>query len=165
MDYKKNLVIKYGDRTNKKKSFDEFCRFIEEEFRGKKINFGLVLEPMRTFLFYNIRMYMKTHGIALEEDKLDIYIYIIPNKGLGKRYYEEKFVNSSIKGYNKFIYVALVKQLDYYMESNSSILFIDLAIERGISDKEKEKESILYVEYLSRIDAKENNYYKNGIEK
>ncbi len=49
------------------------------------------------------------------------------------------------------------------MESNSSILFIDLAIERGISDKEKE--SILYVEYLSRIDAKENNYYKNGIEK
>lgn len=51
------------------------------------------------------------------------------------------------------------------MESNSSILFIDLAIERGISDKEKEKESILYVEYLSRIDAKENNYYKNGIEK
>jgi len=42
-------------------------------------------------------------------------------------------------------------------------LFIDLAVERGISNKEKENESIFYIEYLSRIEAKENNYYKNGI--
>lgn len=114
-------------------------------------------------VFYNINMYKKTHNIDVKDDELNICIYLIPDEGIGKKYYEEKYVYSSIKGYNRFIYVLIVEQLEYYMESNSSILFIDLAVERGISNKEKENESIFYIEYLSRIEAKENNYYKNGI--
>ena len=48
------------------------------------------------------------------------------------------------------------------MESNCGVLFIDLAIERGISDEDKEIPRFAYIEYLSRIEAKENGYYKNG---
>ena len=44
------------------------------------------------------------------------------------------------------------------MESNCGVLFIDLAIERGISDEDKEIPRFAYIEYLSRIEAKENGY-------
>lgn len=50
------------------------------------------------------------------------------------------------------------------MESNCGVLFIDLAIERGISDEDKEIPRFAYIEYLSRIEAKENGYYKNGVQ-
>ena len=49
------------------------------------------------------------------------------------------------------------------MESNCGVLFVDMAIERGISDQDVKERSIMYIEYLSRIETKENNYYKNGI--
>lgn len=164
MDFKKEIIAKYGHMTKKKKTYNEFCRFIEKEFKGEKISFDLLSDTMKYFLFYNISMYNKTHGIDLTKDEIDIDVYIIPNEGRGRRYYEEDYVYSSIKGYREFIYVLLVKQLEYYMESNSGILFTDLAVERGISDKEKEKESVLYIEYLSRIDAQVNEEnYKKGI--
>ena len=76
---------------------------------------------MRTMFFYNINMYKKTHNIDVKDDELNICIYLIPDEGIGKKYYEEKYVYSSIKGYNRFIYVLIVEQLEYYMESNSSI--------------------------------------------
>lgn len=163
MNYKEDLIIKHKDKIKRKKSFEEFCQYIEDNFQGKKIIFDLVSDTMRTMFFYNINMYKKTHNIDVKDDELNICIYLIPDEGIGKKYYEEKYVYLSIKGYNRFIYVLIVEQLEYYMESNSSILFIDLAVERGISNKEKENESIFYIEYLSRIEAKENNYYKNGI--
>ena len=57
---------------------------------------------MRTMFFYNINMYKKTHNIDVKDDELNICIYLIPDEGIGKKYYEEKYVYSSIKGYNRF---------------------------------------------------------------
>ena len=53
---------------------------------------------MRTMFFYNINMYKKTHNIDVKDDELNICIYLIPDEGIGKKYYEEKYVYSSIKG-------------------------------------------------------------------
>lgn len=162
MNYKEKLITKYQHKIKEKKSFKNFCLYIENELHGKKISFDLCSDIMQAMFCYNVDMYKKTHNISIKNDDLNICIYIIPNKGTGKKYYNEEYIYSSIKGYRKFIYVLLIEQLEYYMESNSGILFINLAIERGISNKEKDKKSILYIEYLSRIEAKENNYYKYG---
>ena len=163
MGFKEDLIMKYKDKIKRKKSFKEFCQYIEENFQGTKISFDLVSGTMRTMFFYNLHMYKKTHNFNVKNDELNICLYLIPNEGMGKKYYEERYVDSSIKGYERFIYVIIIEQLEYYMDSNSDILFTDLAIERGISNKEKEKESVFYIEYLSRIETKEHDYYRNGV--
>lgn len=63
---------------------------------------------MRTMFFYNINMYKKTHNIDVKDDELNICIYLIPDEGIGKKYYEEKYVYSSIKGY---IIILLPKEI------------------------------------------------------
>lgn len=155
----------YGNKVRPRKNFDETCDFLEKKLNAKQLNSDLISESMRNFLMYNIKMYSKTHGIELNLDDLDIILYIIPKDGYGKKYYKENYTSTSITGYKDYIYIILVKQLEYYMECNCGVLFIDVAIERGISDYDVENQTIKYIEYLSRIEAKENNYYKNLFKK
>lgn len=164
MDNKEKLIAKYGDMTKTKKDFKSFCEFIEQKLNAKQLNFDLVLDPMRKFLYYNIKSYAEMYGLHLQENELDIILYILPKDGVTEKYYNEAHTSAAIYGYNDYIYVILIKQLEYYMESNCGVLFIDLAIERGISDEDKKNRSVAYIEYLSRIEAKENGYYKNGVQ-
>lgn len=163
MNNKERLIANYGDKLKPKKSFREFCDYIEQTLGAKLINFDLVKDPMRKFLYYNIKMYNKTRGTYFDKDELDIILYVIPKEGKGSRYYKEKYVGASITGYNDYIYIILVKQLEYYMESNCGVLFVDLAIERGISDEDEKNQSLAYLEYLCRVETKENNYYKDKL--
>lgn len=165
MNNKYKLIAKYENKTKPKRSFNEFCSFIEETFNAKLLNLNLVLEPMKTFLYFNIKMYSETYRIHFDEAELNIVLYIIPKERNGLKYYKENYTTASIYGYYDYIYIILVEQLEYYMECNCSALFVDLAIERGISNEDKKRQSLAYIEYLSRIEAKENNYYKDGIPK
>lgn len=163
MDNKKRLITLYGDKVKPKKSFYEMGNYLIKNLDAQMVDFSLVLDPMRNFLIYNIKMYAQTHKIDVNIDSLDIILYIIPKDGKGKKYYKENYTLTSISGYKDYIYIIVIEQLEYYMESNCGVLFVDMAIERGISDQDAKERSIMYIEYLSRIEAKENNYYKNGI--
>jgi len=163
MNHNEELIMKYGNIVKPKKGFEDMCHLIEQELDGKLLDFGLVLDPMRKFLYYNINMYLIEKKINLNEDKLDIILYIIPKDGKGSKYYKERYTLNSISGYKDYIYVILIKQCEYFMSCNCDVLFIDLAIERGVSDTDKKNQSMEYLTYLTRIEAKENNYYKDGI--
>lgn len=165
MDYKNNLIAIYGGKEKPKKSLTEICNYLETELDAISLDFELVVDPMRKFLFYNIEMYIKSHNMNVNISSDDIILYVISKDGKGKRYYEEKHTLAAINGYRDYIYVILVKKLDYYMECNCDVMFIDIAIERGISEWDRKNQSLMYMEYLSRIEFRENNYYKNGVKK
>ncbi len=161
MDNKEKLIKMYAGKEKKKKSIEELCNSIENEFSGEPFDFNLISPISRKIMIENIKICIQCHmlNVDVDVDSLEFIAYSIPKTGKGAQYYNYNFVSANIEKHKDEIYVILVKGLDYYLSCNCPKLFLDIAIERGISEEDKRNKTDFYFEYLSRIEALENKWY------
>ena len=162
MDNITKLINKYKPlvQPGNKKTIPELCDFLERNMSAIKINFNLINKLTRKIMLKSINYYIKVNNQCLPLSKLQFIAYKIPRNGAGALYYNYSYIPIIVEGHdNDSIYVVFEKHLEDYIYCNCNKLFLDLTITRGISVYDYDHNTSRLIEYLSRIEANENQWY------
>lgn len=155
MNQAENIKEKYKKfKLPRKKSSDEILNWIEDRYNAYKISFSEYIKDNNRVTFNFILINLINHLCTYEfSDKiLEILIYKIPKNEKTEIY----FLGN--ENYNKVDYFYLVFEKNtQYFSIDQHIIFGEIFLFSGISEYDRKKDSINYLEYLTNIDLFYNN--------
>lgn len=147
----KEKFIKF--KLPRKKSSDEILTWIEDRYDAYKISFSEYIKNNRVgfkFILMNLINHPCTYKFS--DEILEIVIYKIPKNEKTEIYFLEN------ETYNKSDYYYLVFEKNtQYFSIDQHIIFEEIFLYKGISEDDRKKDSINYLEYLTNIEFFYNN--------
>lgn len=147
----KEKFIKF--KLPRKKSSDEILTWIEDRYDAYKISFSEYIKNNRVgFNFILMNFINHPYTYKFSDEILEIVIYKIPKNEKTEIYFLEN------ETYNKSDYYYLVFEKNtQYFSIDQHIIFEEIFLYKGISEDDRKKDSINYLEYLTNIEFFYNN--------
>ncbi len=158
MDYSQKLILKYKNEAIKyeyKQPDELYNLWIKKPFvHAVDFNFDFT-ESEKDGVLRTILDSDKYRKSGISEDELSFLCFVVDESGDWTEYYK----SLRERGYEiTRLYVALEKNTECIV-SNCSKLFLDVFIDRGIRKKDYDEETIALIEFLSRLEARDNKWY------
>lgn len=100
--------------------------------------------------------------LKLAADQLQVKAIKIPINHKTRKYTEKDFVSRVHEdGDEEYIYLAYEEQVGYHY-SNSNMLFLEVALEKGVTQKEIERDTLEYKDYMHYLKAYHELYAENS---
>ncbi len=144
------------------KTVDELSEFLENKLSAVPIAFSEFNQTTRKVMMMSIECKIKDEKLNLDLNDLEFLPYIIPKNGCGANYYNYPYTNAELRD-KDMIYVILEKHINYYMHCNSPKLFLDLAIERGVSQYDYDNNTSKLILYLMNMDSLKKRIYEKPV--
>ena len=150
-EHLKGKFIKF--KLPRKKSSDEILTWIEDRYDAYKISFSEYIKNNRVgFNFILMNLINHPYTYKFSDEILEIVIYKIPKNEKTEIYFLEN------ETYNKSDYYYLVFEKNtQYFSIGQHIIFEEIFLYKGISEDDRKKDSINYLEYLTNIEFFYNN--------
>lgn len=158
--YKQELIDKYKHLVKPgKKTIDELTEFLIKKASAIQIDFSSLLDITRKGLIMGITPHIEERNLNLKVDDLNFLVFILPHNGQDSTYYQYPYRPTSIDGYGDDLICIILERNTDYISCNCSRLFLDVVLERGISEYDYDNDTIELLIYLSRIEELENKWY------
>lgn len=126
------------------KKTSELINILKAKADIKEILLNDIPGYTKNFIVYNVKHSILNEHLQLNPNEMTFFVFLVIKNQKSEKYFCDKYQ------FEKFIYVVFEEHTGYVW-SNNNRLFVDLELERGVSQQEFDTEGILFRSLLSHL--------------